>query len=202
MNKDFLTKPISFKDIDLKKLNLKNNKQIVIGILILVYIIVIVCIGNVLISNRAEVKAEHETKETKYNSLKAASSEDEIREKIKELEAEAETLSNEMVEINSSAERTKIFKDFRSGSPIKWEEDSEKITQKSETKEMAGYEIYTVNVGNFSGTYSQIEDFLKYVENYEKVVRIDTLAFKSNSVTGKLSGQLRLSFYFKGTSEV
>lgn len=202
MNKDFLSKPISLKDIDLKNIdwkNLKNKKEIVIGILILVYIIVIICIGNSLLNTRAEVEAEYLMKETKYNSLHSAGSEDALKEQIDGLEVEKALLANRIVEIDSNTELTKIFDDFKAGAPINWSE--QEIVPRPETKELAAYNVYIANISKFSGSLSQIEDFLQYVETYEKLVRIDTLAFKKNEITGNFEGQLKLSFYFKKIAE-
>ena len=85
MNKDFFTKPISLKDIDLKSIdwkNLKNKKEIVIGILILIYIIAIFVIGSKLLNTREEVKTEYLAKETRYNALQRAGSEETIKKLV------------------------------------------------------------------------------------------------------------------------
>ena len=50
MNKDFLSKPISFKDIDLKNINLRNikrKKEIIIGILFVAYVIAVIVVGKI-----------------------------------------------------------------------------------------------------------------------------------------------------------
>jgi len=85
VNKDFFSKPISLKDINLKNIdwkNIKNKKEIIISILILIYIIVIICIGSSLLEDRKEVKAELATTENRYNLLQHADSEDKIKADI------------------------------------------------------------------------------------------------------------------------
>lgn len=198
MNKDFFTKSISLEDIkklDIRKI--KNKKEIVIGILILAYIITIFCIGNSLLKSRQEVKAQYDIKEQRYNSLQNAPSEEELKEQIQELSLEKERLSDIVQEVDNNEFRD-ILSEFKRGAPISWEE--EEVSLKPETKEFANYDIYIVNIKDFSITFDQLEEFLTYVENYNKVVRIDTLGIKKSEITGKMTGQLKLSFYFRKLS--
>jgi len=203
VNKDFFTKPISLKDIKIEKIdlkNIKNKKEIVIGILVLAYVIGIFIFGNNLLKERAEVKSQYEIKEQKYEALLSASSEEEIKKQIEEMELEKEKLAVKIDGIRSSNEFTEIINDFRENAPIKWDLDKQNISVRLDTKEFEDYDIYTVNISSFSGTFSQVEEFLEYVNNYNKIVRIDSLGFRKNAITGTLGGDLRMSFYFKKSS--
>ena len=80
------------------------------------------------------------------------------------------------------------------------EVDKQIINVRLDTKEFEDYEIYSVNVSSFSGTFNQVEEFFEYVNNYDKIVRIDSLSFRKNVITGTLGGELRMSFYFKKSS--
>ncbi len=203
VNKDFFKKPISLKDINLKNINLKNlkniknKKEILIVILMLVYIVIVFLTGNALINTRGKAKSEYQTKLAEYNSLVNSLSEDKIKEKINELELEQENLAKKIEEVDNTKLR-EILTDFKKGAFITWED--EEIMLRSETKEFEDYDIYVVNIKSFSGSLEQIESFLEYVDNYSRIVRVDTITFRQNQITGKLSGQLKLSFYFKKLS--
>lgn len=200
MNKDFFPKQISLKDINLKDFDIKkikNKKEIVITILVIIYIIVICVIGSSLLDARAEAKSQYELKESKYISLQNSLSEEEIKKQIEEIEEEKEIINSRIAQMDSN-EFSKIFEDFKSGAPITWEK--EEIDLRMETKGFEDYDIYVVNIGVFSGSFEQVEEFLEYVVNYDKIVRVDTLSIKKNPTTGKMAGQLKLSFYFKKLS--
>jgi len=201
VNKDFFTKPISLKDINLKDIDLKkikNKKEIVIGILILVYIIVIFCVGNSLLKERNTAKTEFAAKEIRYNSLKNAGTEAELKADIEKLVSEKEKLAIK-VESISSNEFNDILDDFSKNAPIAL--TVKEISIRNSSRDLADYSIYSVSIGSFSGSLKQIESFLKYVEDYERIVRIDNLSFKKNQITGDMDGSMNLSFYFKKISE-
>lgn len=196
MNKDFFNKKISLKDIkdikiDLKKI--KNKKEIIISILILIYIICIILIGNHLLKQRELVKDEYDLKEAKYNALQNSISEEEFRKKILELENEKQELANKILPVESNMEVEKIFADFKAKAPITWGEPT------VEFREIVGlekYNIYSVDIESFSGTLKEVKDFLEYVDNYDRIVRIDSINFNKNKITGKIGGRVRLTFYF------
>lgn len=197
VNKDFLKKISSLKNINLKNVNLKklkSKKEILIVILIVAYIAIIFLTGNALINTRAKAKSEYQAKLAKYNSLVNSLSEDKIKEKINELELEREKLAEKLEEVDNTKFR-EILTDFKKGASIIWED--EEIMLRPETKEFEKYDIYVVNIKSFSGSLEQIESFLEHVDNYSRIVRVDVITFKQNQITGKLSGQLKLSFYFK-----
>jgi len=198
VNKDFFTKPISLKDIKFEKIdlkNIKNKKEILIGILILIYIIFIFVFGNNLLKTRAEVKMQYEIKEQKYEALQRALSEEEIKKQIEEIELEKEKLAGKVESIKSPNEFTEVFRTFKANAPISW--NKEDINVRPNTKEFSDYDVYSVSISSFSGTFEQIQDFLEYVDNYEKMIRVETLSFRRNQITGKLGGEIRLSLYFK-----
>lgn len=200
MNKDFFNKSISLKDIKFSKIDLKklkNKKEIIIGILILVYIICIILVGNHLLKMREEAKSEYEIKEIKYNSLQNSLSEEKLREQILEMENEKEKLSNKVITVENNIELDKIFSDFKVNAPIIWDNQT---VRPREMKDFKDYDIYTVDIDAFSGTLDQVEAFLEYVDNYDKIVRIDTLSFSKNKITGKLGGKAKLTFYFRKES--
>lgn len=201
MNKDFFTKPISLKDIKFEKIDfksIKNKKEIIIGILILLYIIVIFVLGNNLLKTRSEVKAEYEIKEQKYEALQKSRSEDELKKQIEEITLEKEKLAGKISGIKSINEFLEIFNDFKKNAPITWEKEN--ISIRPQTKEFSNYDIYSITIDSFSGTFGQVEEFLEYVNNYNKIIRVESLNFKRSAITGKQIGDIRLAFYFKKLS--
>lgn len=201
MNKDFFTKPISLKDIKFEKIdlkNIKNKKEIIIGVLILAYIIIIFILGSNLLKTRSEVKEQYEIKQQKYEALGNALTEENLKKQIDQIIIEKEKLADKIEGIKSINEFTEIFNEFEVNAPITWE--SEKIAIKSETKESLEYDIFSIDILSFTGTFEQIEDFLRYVDNYNKIVRIESLDFRRSSITGKLIGDIKITFYFKKLS--
>ena len=61
------------------------------------------------------------------------------------------------------------------------------------------YFEYTVDkqYGTILTNEYYLEDNFEYVNNYDKVITIDTLSFSKEKITGKITGKLNLKFYFK-----
>ena len=204
MNKDFFTKPISLKDIKMPKISikgLKNNKLIFICIFIVVFFIVIAIIGSNLLNERDIAKKEKVTAESKYNTLMVSPSKEVMQNEIINMELEILEYEKKLTAVQPS-EFSQILKEFRKMAPIKWDEiNADYALVKSREKELESYDIYRVNIKQFTGKLKDIEAFLEYVDNYEKVVRIESLKFNKNQATGNLIGQISLSFYFKKLEE-
>lgn len=200
MNKDFFTKPISLKDIKIPKISikgLKNNKLFFICIFIVIFFIVICIIGANLINQRNIAKKENLSSENKYNSLIMAPSKEVMQNEIAIMEAEIMDYEEKITPVEPS-EFSQILKDFKASAPIKWDElNMDYALVKTREKELEDYDVYKVNIKQFTGTMKNIEEFLEYVNNYEKIIRIESLKFNKNQATGNLNGQTSLSFYFK-----
>ncbi len=203
MNKDFLSKTISLKDIDFKSIKLKSikkKKEIIIGILFVVYVIAVIIIGKNLISTRAELEGEYAKKEQRANSLKQGDSEEEIQRKIDDLEIEKENLNNAFYAI-TPAQFTDILSDFKRNSPITWDDKDVDVSIMPVKPEYSSYDVFSVYVKSFSGSFNQVKEFLGYVKNYDKIVRLDSINFRRDDVTGNMKGAIKLSFYFKKMAE-
>ena len=204
MNKDFLSKPISFKDIDLKKINLKNikrKKEIIIGILFVAYVIAVVVVGKNLLAKRADLKAEYERKEQRVKVLEGINK-DEFQKKLEDIESEKVALNDTFYAI-TPAQFNDILGDFKRGSTISWGDDSKDVDVSLVTnnKEYEAYDVYAVYIKSFSGSFNQVQQFLEYVKNYDKLVRVDSINFRKEEITGKMKGTIKLSFYFKKMTE-
>ena len=200
MDKDFFKKIMSTKDIKLPKFELKNKKMVFICIFIIVFFIGILMVGSALLKDRENAKLEYQIAQRKYMSLQTIPEEEKLKEEINKVIEEKE-IYEKLVEAVNSKEFSDILNDFKSKMPISWDTSSEDVSLKTDNKDFPEYDIYLVKIKSFSGTLSQIEEFLTYVANYDKVVRVDSLKFNQNKVTGKLDGQVTLSFYFKKIEE-
>jgi len=100
--------------------------------------------------------------------------------------------------INNS-EFTGVLADFKANSPLVLTGEDVRINNASKT--FSDYTIYEVTIQSFSGTFDKVEEFLEYVDNYERIVRVDTINFRKNQITGLMGGSLKLSFYFKRLEE-
>jgi len=203
VNKDFLSKPISLKDIDFKSIKLKSikkKKEIIIGILFIIYVIAVIIIGKNLISTRAELQGEYSKKEQRVNSLKKGATEEEIQKKLDDLEIEKENLNNTFYAI-TPAQFTDILNDFKRNSPITWDDKDADVSIMPDSSEYSNYDGFFVYVKSFSGSFNQVKKFLEYVKNYDKLVRVDSINFRRDDVTGNMKGVMKLSFYFKKMAE-
>ena len=204
MNKDFLSKPISFKDIDLKNINLKNikrKKEIIIGILFVAYVIAVIVVGKNLLATRADLKADYERKEQRVKLLEGLNK-DEFQKKIDDIENEKLALNDTFYAI-TPAQFNDILNDFKRGSAISWGDDSKDVDVSlvQNNKEYENYDVYAVYIKSFSGSFNQVQQFLEYVKNYDKLVRVDAINFRKEEITGKMKGTIKLSFYFKKLAE-
>jgi len=198
VNKDFFTKPISLKDIKLPQIDIKsikNNKLILICIFIIVFFIVICIIGANLLSARSEAKDQNLIAERKYKALMAAPSKEVMQNETILLEEEANKY-NEKISYIDGEEFSNLLKEFKAEAPIKWSEENVTVRLESNARDLKNYDIYRVNIKNFTGAIADIEEFLEYVKNYKKMVKIDSLKFNRIKLTGNLSGETTLSFYF------
>lgn len=202
MNKDFLTKPISLKDLKMPKINLKNiinNKFAIICIFALIFIVVISIIGYNLLEARSVAVSENEISKRKYNSLKSSMTVEEMQQEINKINSEIAIYEKKVAPVNQQ-QFTEILKEFVKNAHIKIDAsvfDNITLVANSNKKEFADYDIYKVNIKSFSGKFSEIQEFLTYVEKYDKLVRIDSIKFSKSKVTGELVGSISLSFYFK-----
>lgn len=202
MNKDFLTKPISLKDLKIPKINLKNmknNKFVVICIFALIFIVTICIIGYNLLDARSVAVSENEISKRKYDSLKSTMSIEKMQEEINKINSDLALYEKKLQSVNQQ-EFTEILNEFVKNAPIKIDAsvfDNITLVANSNKKEFSDYDIYKINIKSFSGDFSKIQEFFTYVENYDKVVRIDSIKFSKSKVTGELVGSASLSFYFK-----
>ena len=204
MNKDFLSKPISFKDIDLKNINLKNikrKKEIIIGILFIAYVIAVIVIGKNLLATSVDLKAEYERKEQRVKLLESLNV-DEFQKKLEDIENEKVALNDSFYAI-TPAQFNDILSDFKCGSSITWGEDSKDVDVSlvANNKQYEAYDVYAVYIKSFSGSFNQVQEFLEYVKNYDKLVRVDAINCRKEEITGRMKGTIKLSFYFKKLTE-
>jgi len=200
VNKDFFTKPISLKDIKFNKINFKNvrhKKEIVIGILILVYIIIIFIIGNNLLKVRKEVKAQYKVKETQYNELKNMTNEEELRRLIQEIDYKKSEILERFITIETGKQASEISDEFLKNAPIELGRGN--FDQAPDNK-LPDYDIYKFEKIKFSGTMEEVASFLEYVKNYDKIARVSGLSISTDR-SGRIGGQLDVYFYFRKVSE-
>jgi len=203
VNKDFFTKPLSLKDIKIPQISikgLKNNKLFFICIFIIVFFIVSCIIGANLLNERDVAKQEKLSAENKYNSLMAAPSKEVMKDEIAVMSEQIEQYGKKIAPIDPS-EFTKLLENFKSSAPIKWSKDDAKVDLITDEKGFENYDIYKVSINLFKGTLKDVQEFLAYVEGYERIVRVESLQIRKNQTTGSLDGQTLLLFYFSKLKE-
>lgn len=194
VNKDFFTKPISLGD--LKNIDIKNKKEWIIGGFAVLYVVAFLVIGSFLLSDREEVIEQYDKKKTKYELLQRSESEDVLSKKIEELSFEKDKLTSVTGSVTSNEYFRALLKEFKKDSPVSWKEEYISVKTKDE------YDIYSIDIKNFSCSLSQAEEFLKYVSEYEaNIVRVSTFDMNKKEATGgNMTGSIKLEFYFKKMS--
>lgn len=201
MNKSILAKEIKLPKItidDIKKL--KDNKFVLICIFAVIFLIIICIIGTNLFNEQADAKLENKVALSRYETLKNAMPKKDMEAAIVKYKEEI-AINKERVKTINSIEFDDVIKDFKENSPIKWNDNDATSSFGQTSRELSDYSKIIVSVKNFSASISKIKEFLEYVDNYEKIVRVDTITFSKNRVTGALEGKLVLSFYFEKFEE-
>lgn len=191
-----LNMKIDLKNIDFDKIkSFLKRKETLIAIAIIIFIIGIIITGNILLNNYSEAVKERDLAEYSYNAIiHSDTNVNSLLEKINMAGIENDEILNSLSEL-SQRDIAEALLVIQKDTGVYWENKS--FSMKNEIKGAPGLKGISVVISNFTATYDGIKGFMEYIENYDRKVTIDALSFARDNQTGKMKGNMTLTFYMK-----
>ena len=201
------------KDVDLKDINLKelkNKKELLILLGIVIFVVAILLIGNSLWTANRAASDELAKLKLDYEKVCAVDSADVLSNEIAVINQEILDKQDALKVLNKIEIRAivdKMEKDLK----VDWNwtfdnnENKTKVTVKSGDKKKGSQdseiEKYVVNLGSFKGDYNKLKEIMEYVKNMERMVSIDSLALTQSRVDGGTTINMKINFYMEAEKE-
>ena len=195
-----LNMKISLKDIDFNKIKaFLKRKETIIAIFVLIFVGVIIFVGNVLIEDYAEAVDKRDIAKSSYERItRSDTNVESLENRIEYANAENEELLGKLVELDRK-QVADLLSVIKQETGLTWDDQNRSFLVKSEIKDAPGIKAISVSISNFEGTYEEIKNFLEYIKNYEREVSVDTFTFSRDPLTGRMTGNMTLMFYMKNT---
>lgn len=192
-----LNAKIDLKDIDFNKIKaFFMKKETIIAILVIVFVIGILVVGNSLIGNYSDAVKKRDSAKRKYEAIiNSDTSIESLNKKIENANQENEELEKSISEM-SQRDIAEILLKIGKDTGVNWV--SKSFSASREVKDVAGLKAIAVNLSGVSCTYEQLKDFFDYIDNFEREVTIDSLSFSKDRTTGWIKeGSMTLTFYMR-----
>lgn len=192
-----LNAKIDLKDIDFNKIKaFFRKKETLIAILVIVFVIGILVVGNSLIGNYSDAVKKRDSAKRKYEAIiNSDTSIESLNKKIENANQENEELEKSISEM-SQRDIAEILLKIGKDTGVNWV--SKSFSASREVKEVSGLKAIAVNLSGVSCTYEQLKDFFDYIDNFEREVTIDSLSFSKDRTTGWIKeGSMTLTFYMR-----
>lgn len=194
MNIDFSKlKNMDLKDINLK--DLKNRKELLILLGIVIFIVAIFLIGNGLWKDNVEASSELKRLKAKYEEiLRKENSVEVLSQKIEEMNTEILASETAILPIDE-AEIINILEDMQDKVGIRWDKKNRVISEATEVPEVKGILKFKVTISSFTATYEQTKKLMEYIDNLGSRASLESYTLGKNSLTSELRGTMVLNFY-------
>ncbi|MBP3285231.1 MAG: hypothetical protein J6M02_07020 [Clostridia bacterium] len=194
MNIDFSKlKNMDLKDINLK--DLKNRKELLILLGIVIFIVAIFLIGNGLWKENVEASSELKRLKAKYEEiLRKENSVEVLSQQIEEMNTEILASETAILPIDE-AEIINILEDMQDKVGIRWDKKNRVISEATEVPEVKGILKFKVTTSSFTATYEQTKKLMEYIDHLGSRVSLESYTLGKNSLTGELRGTMVLNFY-------
>lgn len=192
-----LNAKIDLKDIDFNKIKtFFRKKETLIAIVVIVFVIGILVVGNSLIGNYSDAVEKRDSTKRKYEAIiNSDTSVESLNNKIENANQENEELEKRISEM-SQREIAEILLKIEKDTGVTWV--SKSFSASREVKDVAGLNAIAVSLSGISCTYEQLKDFFDYMDNFEREVTIDNLSFSIDRTTGRVKeGSMTITFYMK-----
>lgn len=192
-----LNAKIDLKDIDFNKIKaFFRKKETLIAIVVIVFVIGILVVGNSLIGNYSDAVEKRDSTKRKYEAIiNSDTSVENLNKKIENVNQENEELEKRISEI-SQREIAEILLKIEKDTGVTWV--SKSFSASREVKDVAGLKAIAVSLSGISCTYEQLKDFFDYMDNFEREVTIDNLSFSKDRTTGRVKeGSMTITFYMR-----
>lgn len=184
------------KKIDIKDIkNLKNKKELLAFFGIIFFIIAVVIFGQFLIRQRVTAEQERDMLKRQYERIMAGETD---KNKLKEAISQTENtvaIKNAGIETITQREIAEFLPVFQKATGITWSANPSYATKNISKNSLC--EGITVTIKNYSISYSNIKTLMNYINNSERKITIDSINISKDKITGKMTGNLNLTFYMK-----
>jgi len=192
------------KDIDLKDINLKdlkNRKELLVLLGIVIFVVSIVLIGNGLFNENQKVQKELSRLQGNYEDiLKKDNSIESLNSKI--YEANNKILAHESaIAPILETEVIDMLEEIQKATGVYWEKKNRTLYEAEEVDDVEGIVKFKVNISSFSTSYEQFKTLINYIKNLDRKVSVDSLELTKDTQTGKYKGKMVLNFYMLETEE-
>lgn len=191
---------IDLKKIDIEKIKaFLKRKETILAILVLIFIICIIIVGNLLIEDYGEAVRKRDVVKASYESIISSDTNVEsLTKKIEEATSENESISIgleplEQFDVNN------LLNEIKKDTKVTWRDETKTFTLIHEVTETPNLKAYVVTIDGLTGTYDSIKGFISYINDHEREISIDRLSFSKNKQTGYMSGSVTLTFYMEKT---
>ena len=188
-------KNIDLKDINLK--DLKNKKELLILLGVVVFVVSILLIGNGLLTENQETRTELKRLKSRYEAILGKENSVEVlSNKIAEVSEEILKQETAIVSINE-LEIINILNKMQSDLGIQWDKDKRTISDSMEVPEAKHLLKFRVNIPSFNLNYEQAKKFLAYLDDLGDRVAVESLVLTENSLTKEMKATIILNFYME-----
>lgn len=200
-----LNMKIDLSNIDFEKIKaFLKRRETIIAIIVIIFIIAIIVIGNFLIEDYREADRNRDLLKVSYEKVISADTNvDSLNSKIDEVNLENEKLLGRLSYITQK-DVVEVLSKIQQDTGVSWDDDQKDFLQdtnakdkkKDKTKDDFGLKFYTVTIKKFYATYEEAKALLTYIENMDREVTIDSFSFSKDKLTGRMIGNMRLTFYY------
>jgi len=168
-------------------------------ILIILGIIIVFCLLglliNVLLIKKEDALFEQDIVKRNWNNIESGeTSEEVLTNELAQLSFERSELEAYLPENLKMQDVNILLRDLTNSTRI-LDRDNCSITEVP-YKESDQYKKFQIKVKNFYGTYNQVEDFMKLIENHEIKIVIEEMGFEVEPFTNNIKGEnMVLSVY-------
>lgn len=191
-----LNKKIELKDIDFTKVKafLKRKENLIL-LGAIIFIVIIISIGNVLIEDYKEAAQKRELAKKSYERIINSDTDvNSLTEKIEKANAESEEIFNKIAPVDRK-DVADFLVHIENDTGVSWKDRT--LTVKNEIKDVPGIKGILVNISEFDATYGELKIFVDYMKHYWREVSIDSLNFNKDALTGRMKGNMSLMFYME-----
>jgi len=188
-----------FKNLDLKDINLKelkNRKELLILLGIVLFVIAILLIGNSLWSKNCEAREKLEKLKDQYEAVNKAGSVEVLSSKVETMRENLENNEGSTEPI-TKMEIIEILDKMQQDLGISWNKKTRVISDATKVDKVKGLFKFKVTVPDFVADYEDAKAIMEYIQKLDRKVSVESFSVKKNPLTGELRSSMVLNFYMR-----
>jgi len=187
-------KDINLKDINLK--DLKNKKELLILLGIVIFVVAILLIGNNLWSKNCEAREKLDDLKKKYEAVNQAGSVEVLSSKVNALKETLEDKEGATGPI-TKLEIIDILDKMQKDLGISWDKKTRVISDATKADKAGTLFKFKVTIPSFAADYEDAKAIMEYVKNLERKAAVESFSLKKNPLTGEVRSNMILNFYMR-----